>query len=220
MLKKFFLVVMMVLTSEGASRADIIFSENMGTPTGTTTIASNTFQNSGTLTYSGTGDVRNTAESSGYSGASAGGNIFLTNSSTASFTIGNINTSGFDSSSLTLAFGAFKSITASNLTELQVAYSTGGAFTNLNFAAQPTGTGTAIWRNVVITDANLIPTSSTLTLRWTNSSATPQFRIDDILLQGTITAVPEPTSIALVSLVGCAAFVASCRRRKTKSKKV
>lgn len=37
-------------------------------------------------------------------------------------------------------------------------------------------------------------------------------------LNGTITSVPEPSSISLVSLMGCSALVAAYRRRKAKSK--
>jgi hypothetical protein len=58
------------------------YSENMGTAPSTISIAAheaaNGFQLVG-LTYSGTGDVRNTNASSGYAGASGLGNIFLTN---------------------------------------------------------------------------------------------------------------------------------------------
>lgn len=64
--------------------ASTIFTENMGTPSGTVAIASHTFQNStSSLTYSNGGqtnsaDIRNTNTSSGYSGSSGSGNVFFT----------------------------------------------------------------------------------------------------------------------------------------------
>ena len=86
-----------------------IFTENMGTPSGTTAIASNTFQNStGSLVYSGTGDVRSTTVSSGYTGATGGGNVYITNTNGINFQIASINTSSY--TSISLSFGIFKSL--------------------------------------------------------------------------------------------------------------
>jgi YDG domain/Fibronectin type III domain len=87
-----------------------IFSENMGTPGGTTATATHTFQNSpGSLNYSNGGqtnpaDVRATSVSSGYTGASGGGNVFFTSTSgTYGFSIENINAAG--TSNLQLSYG-------------------------------------------------------------------------------------------------------------------
>lgn len=165
------------------------FSENMGTPTGTTAIASNTFQNSA-LTFSGSGDVRNTSVSSGYTGASGGGNVLLTNTSGADFIISGINTSGW--TNLSISFGAFKSTTASSMSELALEWSSDGTtYNSISFPAQATGTGTAVWRLVTIS-SNLPAGASTsnLRLRWRQTSSTPQFRIDDVTLSGT---PPTPT---------------------------
>jgi hypothetical protein len=169
------------------SHAAIIFSENMGTPSGTTAIASNTFQNSGTLTFGGTGDVRNTTTSTGYTGSSAGGNIFLTTGGTRDFTISAINTSAYAAGTLDISFGALKSTTASNLSsDFTLAYSTNGTtYTSILLPAQPTGAGTTGWRLMSLVDTAL-PITSTLYLRWTNTSATNQVRLDDVILQGDI----------------------------------
>ncbi len=216
MLKKVFLAMVVLQTGTQESFGALIFSEDMGTPSGTIAISTHTFQNSGTLTFAGTGDIRNTSPSNVYATASAGGNVFLTSNIGTNFTIGAINTSNYLAGSLTLSFGALKSTTASNLSELQVSYSTDGiTYSSLAFAAQPTGTGTAVWRSVAISDSNLIPISSALSLRWTNLSGTPSFRIDDIAFNGSITAVPEPSSWAMVSLMCCTGFVAAFRRRTT-----
>ena len=131
-------------------RGAIIFSESFGDPGSSPTPISSYsgYTNGVGLTFSGTGDVRNTSPSN-YSGASAGGNVFLTNNGTSTLQISGINTLGYASSSFGLSFGAFKSAIASNLTELVIAYSTDNTtFFNLSpsIPAQPTGSGTAIWR--------------------------------------------------------------------------
>jgi hypothetical protein len=185
-----------------------ILSENMGTVTATTSIASNTFQNSGTYTYSGTGDVRSTTASTGYTGASGSANVFLTNSNSPTFSIGSIDTSAYAAGSLVLSFGATKSTSAATLTEMVVSYSTDGVnFTSLTFPAQ--GTGTA-WRVITLDAASnaSLPVSSTLTLRWQNTSTSYQARIDDVTLTGT--AVPEPS--AAVALVGGIGMLIGVRR--------
>ena len=164
-----------------------IFTENMGAPSGTTAIASNTFQNStGSLTYSGTADVRNTTVSTGYTGATGGGNVFLTNTVGRQFEISNISTLGY--STLSLQFGALKSTTASNMSELLLEYSTDGVtYSTVTYPAQATGAGTATWR--LISSISLPSAAcniSNLRLRWRQTSATPSFRIDDVKLSGTL----------------------------------
>jgi uncharacterized repeat protein (TIGR02543 family) len=164
-----------------------IFTENMGTPTGTTAIASNSFQNStGALTYSGTADIRNTTVSSVYSGASGGGNVYLTNTIGTNFQIANISTIGY--ATLTLQFGAFKSTTASSMSELVLEYSTDGTnYSALTIPAQPTGTGTATWRLISsISLPSAACNAANLRLKWRQTSTTPQFRIDDVVLKGTL----------------------------------
>ena len=162
-----------------------IFSENMGTSAaGTTGITSNTFQNT-VYSFSGTGDIRISTVSSGYTDASGNSNIFLTNTIGVNFQISGISTVGY--TLLSLSFGAFKSTTASNMSELMLQYSTDGiSYTALTIPAQLTGAGTAVWR--LISGISL-PVAcqgvSNLRLKWTNTGTSPQFRIDDITLKGT-----------------------------------
>lgn len=157
----------------------VIFSENMGTPSGTTSIASNTFQNSG-FTFTGTADVRNTTVSTGYTGASGGGNVFITSSVGRNFEISGINTAGY--TDLSLSFGQHKSTTASS-NELVVEVSSDGAtYTPLSYS-RATGSGTANW--LKINPTGTIPSAANLRIRFTQTSATPQFRIDDVVLSGT-----------------------------------
>jgi hypothetical protein len=187
-----------------------IFSESMGTVTTTTTIATHEtndgFDNDD-LSFSGTVDLRATTPSTGYTGASGGANVFFTNIIGREFRIDGISTLGFTSDQLGLSFGAHKNLSASNMTELVVEFSTNGTdWTQLSFPAQPTGTGTATWRLVTISNPELIPISDTLSLRWrqTSSTASLNFRIDDI------TMIPEPTAV----LLGGLGFLGLLRRRR------
>lgn len=193
----------------------IIFSETFGSPTGTSSFAAFTGYTNGVgLSFSGTGDIRNTTQSD-YVGASAGGNVFLTASGTSSLQINGINTQGYDPASFVLAFGAYKSAIASDLTNLVIAYSTNGTtFFNLNptIPAQPTGSGTANWRQLSILPTNL-PASSSLSLRFTNTSTDSQVRLDDISLSAT--AVPEPSSTAFIIASGVCAALYQKRQSRT-----
>ena len=179
MKKLFWLLMFVGFVSFGQTT---IFSENMGGTTVlvTTPIASNTFQNSGVLTYGGTADVRVTTVSNNV-GASGGNNVFVTNSIGRFFEISNIDSSNFDN--ITLSTGFYKSTTASNGSELVIEVSSDGiTYTPLSFTI-PTGTGTAIWRT--ITPTGSIPTCYNLRIRFRQTSSTPQFRIDDVVLRGT-----------------------------------
>jgi hypothetical protein len=171
------------------ANAAVIFSENVGTPSATTAVASYTgFQNAGTLAFTGTADVRTSGASTGYAGSSGSGNVFFTNNGTSSFQIGTINTSLYTSGSIDLSFGAFKSTTASNMSEFKLEYSSDGTtYTTLSIPAQATGTGTAVWRLISFVNT-AIPATSNLRLRWTNTSTGPQFRLDDIKLEGDLAA--------------------------------
>lgn len=177
-----FLVLMVGLVQVGWGQA--IFSENIGAGTGTETIAATTFQNP-SLTFTGTADTRTTTLSSGYTGASGSKNVFITNTGgTNFFQIAGISTLCY--SNLVLSFGAYKSTSASDMTELVVEFSTDGMnYTAISIPAQPTGGGTSIWR--LISGISLPASAnnaSNLRLRWRQTSTTPQFRIDDITLSG------------------------------------
>ena len=99
--------------SQPCQTAGVVFTENIGSVTATTTIAShetaNGFDND-SFTMSGTGDIRNTNMSSGYGAgnptASGNGNAFLTNTVGRSFIISGINSLG--DGNLELAFGIYK----------------------------------------------------------------------------------------------------------------
>ncbi len=53
---------------------------------------------------------------------------------------------------------------------------------------------------------------------WGAGTSANTLSVNDFAFTGSVTAVPEPTSIALVSLMCCTGFVAAFRRRIAKSK--
>lgn len=157
-----------------------LINETMGTVVSTTSIAShestNGFDNDN-LTMSGSGDVRITSVSSGYTGASGSANIFLTNTANKNFIISGINITGI--TNFDLSFGIMKLITASTGSDLLVQTSTNGIdYVTQPYTLLPTGTGTAIWylRTIPIT---IVPTS-TLYLQFIQTGITNQYRIDDV----------------------------------------
>jgi hypothetical protein len=195
-----FISFLLLITSVG-SVAQTVFSENMGTATATTPIATNVFQNAAAYTYLGTADVRNTTVSSVYTGFSAGANVFFTNVVGRNFQISGINTASY--TSLVLSFGQYKSTTAAN-NELLVEVSADGTTYSPLTYSRPTGAGTANW--VLITASGSIPSTANLRIRFTQTSATPQFRLDDVKLVGvlgaaspTITTTSPATSITATS---------------------
>ncbi|MDD3568608.1 MAG: X2-like carbohydrate binding domain-containing protein [Bacteroidales bacterium] len=162
-----------------------VFKETMDvneTETGTKAISAVNFDNP-ELDFSGTGDSRTTNSSSGYDGASGNRNIFLTNAGDPTFIISNINTSSF--SELKLEFGLRKSTVASDATHLRIEVSEDGEnFNLLGFPAQPTGSGTTNWRLIEVTEGT-IPSTESLTIKFTNIAGEAQINIDDIHLYGT-----------------------------------
>ena len=176
----------------------ILFHEDMGTVSATTSIATHETNNgfeSDSLTMSGTGDVRITSTSNGYTDASGGANVFLTNTVGRTFQIAGINT--LNKSNLQLSFGLQRSNTAVNGSELQVRYSTDGVnYTSLTLAPI---TGTSVWTYVTVTGT--IPQTSNLRLQFRQNGTSAQYRIDDINLsysiKPTITTANNATSFCM-----------------------
>ncbi|HRH67574.1 MAG TPA: hypothetical protein PLU53_14830, partial [Bacteroidia bacterium] len=174
-----------VVTVNAFGVTGTLFSENAGNPVVQTSVNAYTgWQNQGVYSYSSSttpqADVRITAASSGYSGASGGGNIFLGFSSLPipslrDFTISGINTLHY--TSLTLSFGMLRTPVTDNLT-VEVS-SDGIAWTALTFTQPPT-TG---W--TLITPTGTIPATANLRIRFSKGQNNTQFRVDDITLTGT-----------------------------------
>jgi len=189
---KFFALLLFALGSNFLKAQVTIFSENMGTSgaAGNPAITSfSSFQNSNcSYTYTGTGDVRNSTASSGYTGASGGNNVFLDNGASRSFVISGINTISY--TGLSLSYGVYCSgfLTAGG--GLTVETSTNGTtYTALtrpgNFWLFPA------WSSETCTGT--IPNTANLFIRFTNASGGSDFRIDDVRLTGTIVAPTNPT---------------------------
>ncbi len=185
-----FLMLVLAMMTWNFARAQVttIFTETMGSVSATTTIAAhetaNGFDNDG-YTMSGTADLRNNTNSTGYTGASGVANVFITSTVDRFFMIEGINTTGY--TSLSLSLGHHKSTTTGN-NELAIEVSSDGN----NWAAltysRPTGAGTANWR--LIEPTGTIPATANLRIRFRQTSSTIQFRIDDIKLTGTLSASP------------------------------
>jgi hypothetical protein len=131
--------------------------------------------------------MRTTTASTGYTGASGSYNVFLTNTAGRYFEIAGINTQLY--TGLELSFGVFKSTIAENGSGLSVEFSTDGTnWTAMTIPAFPTGSGTAVWSYKTATGPT-IPSVANLRIRFTNLSTTNQWRIDDVLLTGSPTAI-------------------------------
>lgn len=194
-MKKIYSLLLVVVSS--LSFGQTFYSENMGTPSATTPIASNVFQNAAPIVYSGTGDVRATSVSSGYTGASGGGNVFI-NAATEYFQIDGLNTSAYNTADIQLSFGYNAGGNVANIATLE--YSTNGStWTAISYTPAVTGWG------LITIPGNTIPSSATLSLRFTQPAAT-QIRIDDVKLSNVSASctlsLGTPTALCDASTAG------------------
>lgn len=187
-MKKIYSLLAIATISMSAVAQSTLFSENMGTPSASPLdISKNVFQNAAPISFSGTADVRNNLGSTGYTGASAGGNI-LFNDKTDTFIIGGINTSQV--SDIKLSFGHVKT-TNNSSNELAVSVSTDGTtWTPLTYS-RATGSGTSSW--ILIETAEAIPSTANLRIKFDNANMPTgaQFRIDDVKLTYKTLAVED-----------------------------
>lgn len=184
-MKKIYLLILLFVASL-QTFAQTVFSENFGIPTTTTTIANYltgtspaTFQNVAPIVVTGTADIRISTPSSTtqYPSASGGGNCFFTNSAGRFIQFNGIDTSAYQTSNLSLSFGY---LSTNITTQMIVEVSTDGStWTALTFANNASASSTAY---VLKTITSGIPSSSTLSLRFSQPGTTSQFRIDDIVV--------------------------------------
>ncbi|MCK4661818.1 MAG: T9SS type A sorting domain-containing protein [Bacteroidales bacterium] len=129
------------------------------------------------LTMSGTGDMRTTSPSSGYTDASGTWNVMLDNN-TEYFQIEGINTSNY--ANIELAFGLKEASSTVASGDFKVEVSSDGTnWTGLTI----TFSGDTDWD--WITPSGTIPSTSNLRIKFTNThSTTWDFRIDDVKLTG------------------------------------
>jgi hypothetical protein len=174
----------LVLFACVASFAQTFYSENIGTMAVSSPFplvsAYTGYQNPAPITYAGTADVRGTLVSSGYSGASGGNNVFITNVVGKYFQIDGLDTSAYASADLQLSFGINSPLAASLIIE----YSTNGSTWSPLTYTHP-GSG---WKLVSIGESS-IPSSSTLSIRFSQPDpVVGQFRIDDVKLSNSSAA--------------------------------
>ena len=199
------LIMAMMAIVSGVNAQTTIFSENVGTPTGTTTIANfatgtapATFQNKGSVSFYASAtspDCRVTTNSaSAYTGASGNGNVYFTTTNNIYFAISGINTSNYANIGLTLGF-YHNTAAALTQTGFAIEYCTDynssnntGTFTALTY----TSTATTGW--ALLSPTGSLPASSTLTIRFTQKQTTQQVRIDDIKISGC-----SPTAVTSLS---------------------
>ena len=187
-MKKIYIFLLAAIYNLGYAQTTI-FSENMGTPSGTTAIADNTFQNVSPIAFSGTADIRISTPSDTYAGASGSGCVFLGGTTPAKiFTIEGINSLNY--SDITLSFGHQKGTNAGS-NELTVSVSEDGTnWTQLSYT-RPSGSGTSVW--LLITPTGTIPATTNLRIKFENQISNVGFRIDDIKLTGTALSVKDNT---------------------------
>ncbi len=175
-MKKLYTLLLTLVVSS-LSFGQTIYSENMGTGTGTLAITATTFQNSSPITYSGTADTRASLASSGYTGASGERNVFITNTAGKYFQVDNINTSAYSSADIQMSFGY--NTTSTSITQLVIEQSTDAGTTWTPITFTPSATG---WSLVTISGGQ-IPSSTALSLRFSQpTTPSGQFRIDDLKL--------------------------------------
>ncbi|MGL4599502.1 MAG: lamin tail domain-containing protein, partial [Bacteroidia bacterium] len=181
-LRKKTLQVMLSAFLLGTLSVSAQITETIGSVVATTSIATHEINNgfdNDALTFSGTGDVRITTPSTGYTGASGGANVLLNTGQ--NFIISNLGTNTCIGTTITVSFGVFKSTNAENGSNFRVEYSIDGGLNwlGLPFAALPTGSGTSRW---YLRSVSGLPSTCNLKIRFRNaaSSSSPNFRVDDI----------------------------------------
>ncbi len=189
-------ILLVLLFYECSLAQTTLFTENMGSPSGITTIAANTFSNTGSLTYSNgtqtnSADVRSTSASSSYTGASGGGNVYFTSTSgTYGFSIESINASNY--SSLTLQYG-YKKESASAQATFSVDYWNGTAWSSLANSSSTlfneASNGSAVWYLAKILSLPADAQINDLKIRFVKTGTT-SIRIDDVKLTGTLQVAP------------------------------
>lgn len=204
-MKKYYLICLLFISLQ-FSVAQTLFSENIGTPSNTTTIANNAFQNNGLLTYSNgsqtnAADIRKTNSSSEYSNASAGGNVFFTSTSGSyGFSIESINATNY--SSLTLHYG-YRKEAASVHANFSVDYWNGTSWVILANTAttlfNEPASATAKW---YLAKTLTLPNDAQingLKIRFVKTGTTA-IRIDDIILTGTEQVAPTIINSIVTSI--------------------
>lgn len=186
-----------------------LFSENMGTTStnGNSPLQhdnSNRFQNSAGYAFTGTGDMRNTTNSSGYTGASGSINVMFNAFEE------NLIIEGFDLleyTNITLTFGLRLGSSSATNTHFKVYYSATGADGPWN-EIPVSISGAFAWDQ--FTASNVSNTLKALKFERTSAGTSSwEFRLDDIVLTGELDCELPATPAGTVATVGSAPFCGS-----------
>ncbi len=185
---KKFLLLFIFCSLTLAAYNQFVPTETVGNPTAPTSVTSyKGWKNQGLLTFSGTAEVQNTQPSDNRLG-SGGGNVFFTNAPGTNFEISGFPSTIDKPASIAIVFGMYNYDTA-NLSELLLEYSTDGInYRRLKYErylpqlypATPWAAMEAGFKNTDTGRGSISPKD--LRFRFTQTSATKQFRIDDIFL--------------------------------------
>jgi hypothetical protein len=201
------LLALMMLLSGKSWGQTTIFTESIGTVSGTTTIAAheaaNGFDNDDyTMTGGGAtnpADIRVTNVSSGYTGASGAANVFFTSTNAAyGFAIEGIDASAF--TTLKVQFG-YRKESASALPTLVLDYWNGSTYVNVPFSFNEAANASIAW---YLSPEILLPAGAqieNLKLRWVKSGSN-SVRIDDVKLTG----IPSSSHSITTGIVSTSPF--------------
>ena len=155
----------------------VLYEENFGTPSANTLIQDYTDWQNTSVIYVGNGtcDIRKSSASTGYGGASGGGNVMI-NDTVKWFQISGLNTTA--TSPTVKLYCGLRKTNAENGSNLVVEFSTDSiVWVRLPMAdTLPTGTGTSGWHRVCFPN---VPAHAHLHLRFSNLQNV-DYRIDDI----------------------------------------
>lgn len=194
--------IFLVFCTLSVHAQQVVFSESVGTATTSSVpVTLHNFQNQGgtlNLMYDGTAFVNSNSDSQfAYTTASGTGNVIFPSGNSIEFIISNINTTNY--SDLKLSFGVFKNREEPDGSEFVVEYSEDGDnWFSIGSPNLPTGMGTIGWYYFsfdILADLSAV---ENLHLRWTKMTGNFVYRIDDILLEGTLAMAeifPNPGSI-------------------------
>jgi hypothetical protein len=170
------------------TRGVIIFTEDVGVVDRPLNVSIyQGWANSPPLEFSGTGQVQSNKASGAYEGASGQSNVFLNNGG-RTLTISNIDTLNY--SDFGFAFGADKSSTQSDLTELIITFDSAIGNGSILFPPQPTARGSKGWRLITATSVPLVG-SADLSMTFRNTASTNDVQLDDITLSGAFRTAVE-----------------------------
>lgn len=155
----------------------VLYEENFGTPTSNTLIQNYDGWQNTSVVYVGNGtcDIRTSSASTGYGGASGGGNVMI-NDTVKWFQISGVNTTATQST--VKLYCGLRKTNAENGDNFMVEFSTDSVvWVRLPMAdTLPTGTGTSGWHRVCFPN---VPAHPHLHLRFSNLTNV-DYRLDDI----------------------------------------